>query len=1035
MRNSSNPEPTVARAVTARRPTHGGYTADSIGILRSPVYPTTLAETLVGCERQQLREYVTALLKEPVFLEAVFIAAPGLHAKALAWLDGDESLEDIDLAVARYALRMSHRPTPFGTFSSVAALSVGPSDTNVHVAEVSDIRKLATVDYGVLAELAATIVEGDDGKSVRYGINDTLTTKSDYISYLRQHRHSYGYAQHVAELERSEELDFVISTAAGCHGITANELATRIYTKFGSRHTQDEIRAFVDDLRKQDVLVADSLLDPTSDDQLSTLINRLAVVHPKLKPMQEVAALLRKLAGSPLGGSVADLCRIGSMIQAAGSKLGKSSHVVAYAPSMAGSLSDNCLRHVAGAVMALGSYAPRKNRLSVFKERFTERYGEAAIPLSTLVPLLDTMGYPDQIRPAAPLADKLSSLGKSKPRPAPSALSAAESFALSLMPTSGSSEFIDISGFKNAELDPANPNTLASSLVAWLRLWDGEQNQLRVELKSVGSQQPGRIMGRFSGVLPPILKYLNDAEEPSAGRLVAQIVAVPDNRAGSVISRTATKSPEIRLRAGGCGDDIKLSDLDVVVSNGRVSLWSRSRKAEVIPRMNSAHSYHKCRGASVYVLLNDISNQDEVCYMPSLRRKLRDAPYLPGLTYQGLIIERPSWHVTSEQLGLSKCSDELGIARLRTWAHEIGLPMMCEHYEASRSQILSLCSDWMATDFIKELRKSGSLTLTCVFPMKMQPHLRSSAGPHVHEIQVALRSSPKAEEVFAPRHSQDRVRAAMWVYVCAYCKLANQNGVIKSLSGSVKIAAGARSASFFVRYRDKDGDHIRFRVKSGSHEERNTVIRSIEEVCVKLQDAGVLHGFVFKPYIPEVDRYMGPNLMNLAERVFAIDSRSAIGKFGRIPTGLHDYWRSAASGVDALLKATGVESLSERLAFSTRAAAGYQREFGFNAAQRRSMGLIFRESKPLILDDGACDPEVPSSFDLIDAAQVRDLLIGSQDFLSLSDRNAYKYRWSLIHMHFNRTFTRDARLQEAICWELLKRSYMRCAKKMGVSFA
>lgn len=1035
MRNSSSPERKPAEAGTIGQSTQSGYTSDKIGILRAPVYPTTVAETLVICERQQLRERVIALLNEPVFLEAVYIAAPGLHAKAVAWLNGDNSLVDIDLAIARYALRMSHRSTPFGTFSSVAALTIGPSDTDVCIADIQDIRKLVTVDYVALAEIAAKVIDGDDGSIVRYCLNDTITIHSDYISYLKLHRHASGHAQHVAELERSEELDFVLEAISDCRGITSNELAVLIFDRFGSTHTQEDVRTFVDDLRTHDVLVADSLLDPTSDDQISTLINRLAVVPPQLKPVYEVAELLRNLAGTPLGDGVEDLSKIGTMLLAAGSTSGKSSHVVAYAPSMSGSLSEICLRQVEGAVTALASYTPRNSRLKSFKDRFVERYGESAVPLSDLVLWLDTMGYPDQVRPAAPLADQVSAAKKSKPRTPAAALNGPESYAVSLMSTSGSSEFIDISGFRNPSRGSAASRPLPSCLVAWLRLWNGGPGKARIELQSVGSQQPGRIMGRFSGVLPAVLKHLNEAEKPSAGKLFAQIVAIPENRAGSVISRAATDSPEIRVRAGGGSDDIKLSDLDVFVSNGRVSLWSRSRNVEVVPQMNSAHSYHKCKGASVYVLLNDLSNQDEVCHMPSLRKKLREAPYLPGLTYQGMIVDRPSWHVTAEELELSRCTDEQGLDRLRSWAQRLNLPKICEHYETSRTQILSLCSDWMARDFIKELRKSGSLTLTCVFPMQMRPHLRSSSGPHMHEIQVALRSKLLPQDVPMPKHTHRRARAAMWVYVCAYCKVASQNAVIESLSSSVKAAAGDQNPFFFVRYRDKDGEHVRFRVKAESTDDRLTLMRSIEEVCLKLEDVGVLNSFAFRTYVPEVDRYMGPNLMELAEKVFAIDSRSVIRSFGRIPKGVHDHWRSAAIGADALLKATGVESLSDRLAFATRAAASYQREFDFDATQRRSIGLIFKNSEPVILDTGECAPGIPSTFDLIDSEQVRHLLMESQDFLALGDRKAYPYRWSLVHMHFNRVFTRDARLQEAICWELLKRSYLRCTKKMEVSVA
>lgn len=1032
MNNSSSAERTAQAKALLRQPSQGGYASDRLGVLRAPVYPITLAEKLIGCERQQLRELVRGLLAEPMFNEAVYIAAPALHEKSTKWLAGDTSLEDIDLAIARYAIRMSHRAIPFGTFACVSTLAVEQGATNIRAADACDIRKSVAIDYGVLAELAANAVNGDGGGAVRYSLNDTLTIHTDYVSYIKLHRNASAVVQHVAELERSEVLDLVLQIVADQGGMTTAELVAAISITFSSKHTQEEISNFVDALRAEDVLVADSLLDPTSNDQLSTLIDRLAVVPKELQAMSEVVSLLRGLAGSPLGGSLKELRKITEMMSAAGSKSGKSSHVVAYARGMSGSLSKACMRAIDGAVMALADYVPRNDRLKTFKERFAERFGDASVPLSHLVPLLDSMGYPDQIRPSAPLADQFLTARRAKRKHPASPLNGPESYAVSMMASSGSSEFIDISKYRAPEHESLSSKTLPCCLVAWLALWDGG-GQPTIELKSVGSQEPGRIMGRFSGVLPELLTYLKEVETAPPGKIIAQIVAVPVERAGSVISRPPTASPEIRLRAGGGTADIKLSDLDVFVSNGRVLLWSRSQEAEIVPRMNSAHAYDRCEGAPVYVFLNNVANQDEFCRMPSLRAKLRDAPYLPGLTYNELIIERPSWHITSDALGLSKCSDEQGIERIRKLAEHINLPEITEEYGSSAPLLFSLSSEWMARDFLKELKKKGALTLTCAFPMQMYPALACSVGPHTHEIQVALRSQQSARGAVAPRHAFNQVNAEHWVYICVYCKSANQNSVVDSLFRVGKSTVGKQVEFFFVRYRDRDGFQVRLRFRVRSLEERSALICQIEGACIKLEDAGAIYGFVFKRYVPEVDRYQGPDLMRLAERVFSLDSRVVMRTFGKIPRRLQDYWRSAAVGADAMLKAVGIESLHARLMFASRAADDFQREFKFSAGQRRMIGSVFRSSESLLLDTGECDPTISCYAELTDVKEMKAILSASDDFMALGESAAYKFRWSLVHMRFNRVFPRDARLQEAICWELLRRSYLRCAKKMEVS--
>ena len=97
----------------------------------------------------------------------------------------------------------------------------------------------------------------------------------------------------------------------------------------------------------------------------------------------------------------------------------------------------------------------------------------------------------------------------------------------------------------------------------------------------------------------------------------------------------------------------------------------------------------------------------------------------------------------------------------------------------------------------------------------------------------------------------------------------------------------------------------------------------------------------------------------------------------------------------------------------------------FNAAQRREVGEVFRHSRAIFSDLGNYDPGIACVDELTDVGGMRRLFLGTEALARIGEHDAYRFRWSVIHMRFNRIFERLPRVQEAACWELLKRSYMR----------
>jgi len=68
-----------------------------------------------------LASHLLEILRDPVFLEALWLASPSLAREAERWRDGERSPSTpLLLGLLRYLIRATTRPTPFGLFAGVA---------------------------------------------------------------------------------------------------------------------------------------------------------------------------------------------------------------------------------------------------------------------------------------------------------------------------------------------------------------------------------------------------------------------------------------------------------------------------------------------------------------------------------------------------------------------------------------------------------------------------------------------------------------------------------------------------------------------------------------------------------------------------------------------------------------------------------------------------------------------------------------------------------------------------------------------------
>jgi class I lanthipeptide synthase len=125
--------------------------------------------------------------------------------------------------------------------------------------------------------------------------------------------------------------------------------------------------------------------------------------------------------------------------------------------------------------------------------------------------------------------------------------------------------------------------------------------------------------------------------------------------------------------------------------------------------------------------------------------------------------------------------------------------------------------------------------------------------------------------------------------------------------------SGAVERWFFVRYADPDW-HLRLRLAG----DRKRLRVEVEPALTEALDTFLADGRVWRiqldTYEREVERYGGPEGMQLAEEAFCADSDVALGILALTAgeRGLDARWRLCLAGIDLLLDDLGLDMIAKQ---------------------------------------------------------------------------------------------------------------------------
>jgi len=653
-------------------------------ILRSPVYP------LVESNRDF--DDLSCFNNMDDFLNRVAIASPQLYQEYKKWIDfGGKSKKEEEkllLGLAKYFLRTSMRCTPFGLFSGIAVGNL-EDKTNIKISELESHIPKARLDLHILDSL---LTELQNNRSVRkrlkYYPNDSLYKVGEKYIYFESHNINGEKKFDISSVDSSVYLDDLIDKAK--HGSSIIDLVNFISN---NDITPEEAHDFINDVIDSQILVSDLQSCVTGDDLLSgTLakIQNVDSIRPMTMILNKVNQRLEEFKSCRINDAysrTSEICKyINEIFDSVNEQYVCNFDLVLNTSS--NYLDSNIEDELRDGLSILNRLTPykRKSEIERFKEEFYLRYEQQLVPLLKVFDFNSGIKYPlnspYSFSENNPLIDDL----KVK-RNITEEISVRWGKLESLMLKKYVNTVKDtklVCEFSEKDLDDFKEswNDLPDTFSVKTKIVESEGKRW-ILIDSVSGASAINLISRFAHADRNIKDLVNEIakieKELSRNEILAEIVHLPDNRDGNIISRTNFRDYEITFLTQSTVDSqyrLPVSDLYLKLENDELILWSKKLESRIIPYLSCAHNYNY-KSMPIYKFLCDIQTQGIRRYLDFDWGLLgTELTFLPRITYKNIIISLATWHINYKEIInlISTSNSDQTIENIRKFRKENKIP-------------------------------------------------------------------------------------------------------------------------------------------------------------------------------------------------------------------------------------------------------------------------------------------------------------------------------------------------------------------------
>jgi lantibiotic biosynthesis protein len=1059
---SKMPYPVIKETLSS---THEqAYDHHNFYLLRTPCFPVNYLERLgdlAGVGQQSPN-----LFTDPLFLEALFLGSHELYTQYLKYLNGRRSADRINSkllhSIERYFIRMCSRCTPYGMFAGYKAGRLG-QETSISLGPRDNYRRHIHLDMHYLTSLAHHLqVLPGIKEHIRYYPNNSLYPVGDKLRYVESSGAGATMSYRISAVDSSEYIDAILTKAE--HGACLKQLINTITSE---DIDVDQASAFIDLLISNNLLVSE--LEPaiSGGDVFGNMLAALSF----LPEDNEVLANMRKVAelmqSREPGTGVYE--KIAGFLKSVYSEttVKNLAHTNLELKGGEALLNEAVVRDIQAHASALRPlFLLRGNEhLKTWTQSFREKYEDREIPLiEALDPELG-IGYEDYGEGTLtdlPLLANLvlngkqpaqqinwSRLLKWKNKKLKESLFYKKDFVIT-------DEDIFKIGFHDTELKTSESCFVMGSILADSNSAIDRGNYI-FSLDTFFGPSSINLISRFSNGDPFLTRKLKECVEGEEAhhpeKIYAEIIHLPESRAGNLLLRPASRQYEIAYLArpsANYENQIHITDLMVSCRGDKVILRSKKLNKEVVPRLSTAHNYTKT-SLPVYKFLCALQLQDINTAIVWDWDIFKDDSYLPRVMYKNILLYPATWNISFNELVIQDgpamsaemmTNEELCnvYGRMR---EQLNIPSKVIIMDKDQKLFIDLEDVSYLRLFHNYFRKNQQLSLQEFLFTPENCFVTGEEGKYANEVIIPLTKKLEEKKPQRTDHGFRQTGAGItrreftlgteWLYCKLYAGSVAGEHILKECIAPLALnlkEEGLIEKWFFIRYADPK-PHLRIRFfHSADKKFWQKTIDNINSAVAGYSGPGLIEKVQYDTYERELARY-GDEKIALSETLFYHDSEAIVHFLGLLEGAESETlrWLMALRNIDMLLSdfRFPLEKKHELLQLLKNR---FTREFSVDKPGLSQLDQLYRtESKRIQRflderydDDNEIGPLVSvfrerseRNKSIMEKLSENDGTQSSIDLSYLAD--------SHVHMTLNRMLVSDHRKQEMVLYYLLTKYY------------
>lgn len=761
----------------------------------------------------------------------------------------------------RYLIRMSTRPTPYGTFAGVGLASWG-EHTNLELAANSQ-RTRTRPD---MAWLMGLVAELEQRPEVRAGLR-WLANPAALVHAGRVFLAERVYGGEPVSLRATAPVREALRIART--PVAYHRLRDALTESSGA--TAAKVERLLGQLWEQSVLLTDLRPPMTVAEPARYVAERLAAIPAARAEAEALSQLLDamnewdQLAIEHAAANYPKLVAQAKAVRPEDEPL-QVDMAVTLSGAVGRAIAAEATR--AGELLLRLSPMPRgPSSLSSYRRAFAARYGaDREVPLLELVDPDTGLGLPGHAY-ASPTAsqtqrhrtlrnlvlgairdhqmsveldEKTLSLLETWPV---DAASAPVSLDISVFVVAGSPEAIDAGDFQVV----IGPN--------------------------LGASAAGRNLGRFADMLDASAA-LSDAAKAEAdvwpGQLAVEVVYLPKrSRSANVVIRPLVRENQVVLDTTPGERTIPLDELTVYLRDGRFVVRWPARDVDVMPC--AGHMLNPRQAPPVVRFLDEVARDGRPQLSGFDWGPAAEFPFTPRVCAGRVVLAPATWRI-----GADTTIAEWAVPRHVYLAVGDNRLLLDLHSPAQRDQLDSE---------IRRLSPGERLILQEALPSPETAWLPGPGNAHYiteFVVPMVLREKQPTPEKTVPRAkpgpTPPRVcpPGSEWLFAKLYHLPAFENdliaGELRDFCAQV-LADSLADDWFFIRYADPE-QHLRIRFRGDPDRLATTLAPRLYRWAAGLIDTQHARRLCVDTYVPEVERYGGPTGLTISEELFGVDSRA-----------------------------------------------------------------------------------------------------------------------------------------------------------------